>query len=163
MEISSEVRERVERMGADWKKGVQREAEANLDVLNHVSPLRKPGERAARIGGSTTLYYNCQSCGALQPHSFTAAGIVPAPRYFCKPGQSDQPVGACVACGKPPHIPPSRPGLTVGTTFSPYWDISGGAKWVLPSGTRYVKGQGTYIPSKAALRDWAHANGKVVR
>lgn len=164
VQVRGEIREQIERIHRErfpeLLKGLEPES-----VHEVVSGLPKPARKGLHpVSPVNTLYYNCFGCHAEQPHGFTADGVIPAPRFFCKPGQKDRPAPSCERCGSLPHTgAASSQSLTVGRSFTPYWDISGGANWKRPPGCEYVKGRGTYIPSRQHLSDWARMNGKVVR
>lgn len=172
MATRSDVLEAIDKADKRWFKNYQKErnkATVN-DTIKHIENAGKEGARedGHRPKASRTTYHkNCWNCGHPQPRSFDASGVLLKRVHFVAVPDDpnvDEIAPTCEKCGCPPFISFSDSvKFTVGTNFSPYYDISGGRNWKLPPGCHYVKGQGTYIPSKAHLRDWAKMNGKELR
>ena len=171
MATRSDVLEAIDKADERWFQNYQRERNSKTvnDTIKHIENAGKDGARqdGHRPKASRTTYHkNCWNCGHPQPRSFDASGVLLKRQHFVPVPDDpnvDETAPKCESCGCLPFIPKAESAPLVGTSFSPYFDLSGGQNWRLPPGCYYVKGQGTYIPTRHHLRDWAKMNGKDLR
>lgn len=167
-ETRADMLERIDKADKAWYDRYQREkrAESTQDTINHIQRAghegwREDGHAPDRSPARVSYVFTCRNCG----HKLDRA--CPSASHEYRSGLTGEMVREepfdCPSCSSSPWSRGEPVGLVVGRTFSPYWDVSGGANWNRPPGCVYVKGQGTYIPSKSHLREFARMNGREIR
>jgi len=164
---SHETTQLVEKLDKAWWKRYRAEQSAhtvhdNIKLMERAAVEERKEKELPSYGTRVSYVFDCRSCGTHLPRACPSA---PHQHYshFAEGLVVDEPF-ACPQCGGNPHVNAEAIGLTVGTTFSPYFDISKGKNAKCPPGVYYAgPGVGHYIPTKRALHDFARMNGGEVR
>lgn len=163
-----EMLEAIDKADAAWWSNYQREKNSQSvnDTIKHIEGAGREGARqdghAPAHSPRVSYIYKCRNCGSSLPKGCPSADheyVSGLTGKIVREAPFD-----CESCGVSPWQRGEPVGLVVGTTFSPYYDISEGRNAKCPPGVFYAgPGVGHYIPNRQALHDFARMNGKEVR